>query len=80
MEQTTSLGVSALTNISLSLICILFTGWVLLRIRIDKVLNIKQQGFAFLITVILAIAIGHQLALFFIQYLDWSRTVGQFLF
>jgi uncharacterized membrane protein YwzB len=80
MEQATSLGVSSLVNIVLSLAFITFTWWVLLRIRIEAILKIKEPWFAFIVMMILSIVIGHQLTLFFINYLDWSRLVGQVFF
>jgi uncharacterized membrane protein YwzB len=80
MEQATSLGVSSLVNIVLSLSFITFTWWVLLRIRIEAILKIKEPWFAFIVMMILSIVIGHQLTLFFINYLDWSRLVGQVFF
>jgi uncharacterized membrane protein YwzB len=80
MEQVTSLGVSSLVNIILSLACITFTWWVLLQVRIEAILKIKEPLFAFIVMMILSIVIGHQLALFFINYLDWSRLVGQVFF
>jgi uncharacterized membrane protein YwzB len=80
MEQATELGVSSLTNIIFSLTLIAFTWWVLLRVRIEAILKIKEPWFAFIVMMMLSIIIGHQLALFFIHYLDWSSVVGQFLF
>lgn len=80
MVQVTELGVSSLTNIIFSLIFIAFTWWVLLRVRIEAILKIKEPWFAFIVMMMLSIIIGHQLALFFIHYLDWSRGVGQYLF
>ncbi|MXQ52869.1 DUF1146 family protein [Shimazuella alba] len=80
MEQATELGVSSLTNIIFSLTLIAFTWWVLLRVRIEEILKIKEPWFAFIVMMILSIIIGHQLALFFINYLDWSRMISQYLF
>jgi uncharacterized membrane protein YwzB len=80
MEQTTALGVSALTNIIFSLALIAFTWWVLLRVRIEAILKIKEPWFAFIVMMMLSIVIGHQLALFFINYLDWAQIISQNLF
>lgn len=80
MEQATNLGVSALVNIILSLTLIAFTWWVLLRVRIEAILKIKEPWFAFIVMVMLSITIGHQLAMFFINYLDWSKLIGQVFF
>lgn len=80
MEQATSLGVTSLVNIILSLASIAFTWWILLRVRVEVILKIKEQWLAFMVMMILSIVIGHQLALFFIDYLGWSRLISQVFF
>ncbi|EGK10712.1 DUF1146 family protein [Kroppenstedtia eburnea] len=77
MDGATQFAVSALVNILTSLICITLSWWVLQNVRLD--LFLRQPGGiqGKLLQVLLAIVLGHGLAVFFIDYLGWSGMIGQ---
>lgn len=77
MDGATVLGMNALINIGLSLICIVFSWRVLINIRLEDWLRVKKPVHAKLLLILLSIVFGHQLATFFIDYLGWSRLVSQ---
>lgn len=80
MEATTSFGVAALGNICISLVCIFLTWRVLLHIRVEKWLRVPNAGYVRALLLLLSIAIGHQVASFFIDYIEWTRLITQTLF
>jgi len=77
MEGATSIGINALINICLSLLCIVFSWQVLIHFRFEEWMRVKKPIYAKLLLIILSIVVGHQLAMFFIDYLGWSRLISQ---
>lgn len=77
MDGATSLAVNALINICFSLICIVFSWRILINIRFEEWMRIKKPIYTKLLLILLSIALGHQLATFFIDYLGWSRLISQ---
>lgn len=77
MDGVTLLGVSGLTNLILSLACIAFCWWVLMGVRIDQVVRQGKIWHARMLMIVLSIVLGHGVATFLIDYLQWSRMVGQ---
>jgi uncharacterized integral membrane protein (TIGR02327 family) len=77
MDGAAALGANALLNICLSLVCIIFSLRVLRNIQFEKWLRVKTPEQARFLLVLLSIALGHQLATFFIDYLGWFRLAGQ---
>lgn len=75
-----TLGVSALINLCISLVCIVFAWRVLWNVKLEKWLRVPNPSQARALLILLSIAIGHQVARFLIDYLDWSRLIGQTLF
>ncbi|WP_165875787.1 DUF1146 family protein [Hazenella coriacea] len=70
-------GVYALINTCLSLLCMVVCWWVLSGIRIEKIFRTQHTVRARALLIILSIVLGHLLASFFIDYLDWSRSIGR---
>jgi|GEM_PF-878651 len=77
MEGATSIGVNALINICLSLLCIVFSWQILINFRFEEWMRVKKPIYAKLLLIMLSIVLGHQLAMFFIDYLGWSRLISQ---
>jgi uncharacterized integral membrane protein (TIGR02327 family) len=77
MEGATLLGISSLINICVSLLCIVISWWVLLGVRIEAVIRPKRTAHAKALMIILSIVLGHNLATFLIDYLSWSKMIGQ---
>ncbi|RAL24590.1 DUF1146 family protein [Thermoflavimicrobium daqui] len=77
MDGVTHLGVTALINIILSLSCIVFCWSILSNITIGKWIQAKKPFQMRILMLILSIVLGHQLATFFIDYLDWTRLISQ---
>lgn len=77
VDGVTSLGVTAMINIILTLICIAFSWWVILNIRLDAWMRQADGIQAKALHVLLAIVFGHGLATFLIDYLGWSKMLGQ---
>lgn len=77
MDGATSIGINALINICLSLLCIVFSWQVLIQFRFEEWMRVKKPIYVKLLMVLLSIVVGHQLAMFFIDYLGWSRLISQ---
>lgn len=77
MDGATTLGINALINICLSLLCIVFSWRILINIRFEEWMRIKKPIYTKLLVIVLSIAVGHQLATFFIDYFGWSRLISQ---
>jgi uncharacterized integral membrane protein (TIGR02327 family) len=77
MDGATQLSVTGLVNILLSLICIVFVWWILQGVRLEAVMRQGRTAQARALMILLSIVLGHLLARFLIDYLDWSRWMGQ---
>lgn len=80
MDATNSIGIAAIINTSISLACIVFSWWVLINIKLEKWLHSTNPNYVRMLVILLSIAIGHQVASFLINYLEWSRLIGQTFF
>lgn len=76
MEGAANFGVAALVNIVISLLSISFTWWLLLQLKVEELLKVRQPFPARMLYIFLSIVFGHQLAEFFIDYLGWSRLLS----
>lgn len=76
-DGVTSLGVTALINIILTLICIVFSWWILTNIRLDAWMRETEGIQAKALPVFLSIVLGHGLATFLIDYMSWSKMLSQ---
>jgi uncharacterized integral membrane protein (TIGR02327 family) len=70
------LGINALVNIIISMISILFCWRILLYVRIDQLLRVKNPAQARALLILLAIVLGHNLGNFFIEYIQWSSMLS----
>ncbi|SFI66072.1 DUF1146 domain-containing protein [Thermoflavimicrobium dichotomicum] len=77
MDGATHLAITALINIILSISSILFCWSILSNIRIDKWIQTKKPFQIRVLMLLLSIIFGHQLATFFIDYLDWTRMITE---
>ncbi|PTX62530.1 putative integral membrane protein (TIGR02327 family) [Melghirimyces profundicolus] len=77
MDGATGFAVSSLINILLSLACIALSWWVLLNLRLDLFLRDPKGVQAKVLYILLSIIFGHNLASFLIDYMGWSRMIGQ---
>jgi uncharacterized integral membrane protein (TIGR02327 family) len=76
MDGTTHLGVVALINIILSLCSIVFCWSIISNLRLEQWMKSLKASQSRILILILSIVLGHQLATFFIDYLGWSRLIG----
>jgi uncharacterized integral membrane protein (TIGR02327 family) len=77
MDGATQLAFSSLGNIIISLASILFCWWILQGIRVEVLIKKGRVSQARALLIVLAIIMGHLLASFFIDYLGWSKLLGQ---
>ncbi len=67
-----SLGVSALINIVLSIICIGLSWWALQAFRFDLFVHKANSARAKLLQILLSIVVGYIVSRFFLEYLGSS--------
>jgi len=81
MIQTTMkmTGVAGMVGILVTLVCIWLAWRGLNALKLDQFLKDPASGPARLLLLLLAIALGHQAAQFFLDYLQWSTQI-RFLF
>lgn len=80
MDGAQSIGFESLLSIFVSLICIFITWHLLLNVRIEAILRVKQAYQVKMLMVFLSVVFGHLLARFVIDYVTWSRWLpGLFL-
>jgi uncharacterized integral membrane protein (TIGR02327 family) len=73
MDTTGSfIGVTALINMVLSIILIAISWWTLQSFKFDLFIRDVNGPQAKLLQVLLSIAIGHGVATFFIDYMQWT--------
>jgi len=72
------LSIFSLLNILINIFCIIFLWRILLNIKFEVIFKKDKQSQVYLLLLILAIILGHQLASFFISYLNWSEMLGGF--
>lgn len=74
-EITSIMGQQAVTAILVQLCCIAFTWWALQAIDITKVMKKNKIAQIRAIYIILTIVLGSALGNFFMQYLEYSRSI-----
>lgn len=77
MDGAVSLGLTALINVVLTLVCIGFSWWVLMNVRLDAFMREPKGPQAKALMIVLSIVLGHGLATFVSDYLGWSRLISQ---
>lgn len=76
MNGVTQLAMDSIVNILISLGSIVFCWWILMGVRWDALIRSNRVMQARLLVAVVSIVLGHGLASFLIDYLGWSRLVG----
>lgn len=71
-QMNHSLGFSGLLNIIVTLMCIGFAWWALQGIKLESIMKHPKGPQAKMLQIFFSVALGHQLARFIIDYLQWS--------
>lgn len=74
-----SFGATGLVNIVLSLVFITISWWALQSFRFDLFVHSPRSAQAKVLQVLAAVALGHSVARFFMDYLGWSIMLKQLL-
>lgn len=72
MEYSSSIGMSSLLYIVIVLLCIGIAWWALQVFRFDVFIRNPKGTQGKLLQVLFSVALGYQIARFFIDYLNWS--------
>lgn len=78
-DDPMNLGVSAVVNIIISVLSIVFCYRVLLSVRIEQLLKVKNLAQGRILHMVLSIVLGHNVARFLIEYLQWSALLSHFV-
>lgn len=70
-----SIGLTAMVQLTVVLICIVMTWWSLQMFRFDLLMRNARGMQAKSLQVLLSIAIGHQVGQFIFDYILWSRLL-----
>lgn len=68
-------GISGLFNITVTILSIGLSWWCLQMVNFDVLLKNAKSGQAKVLQIILSVVLGHQLARFMIDYIDWSARL-----
>ncbi|MDQ0415855.1 putative integral membrane protein (TIGR02327 family) [Croceifilum oryzae] len=79
MSGAASIGFQSLLSIFVSLGCIALAWRLLLNVRIEAILRVKQAYQVKLMMLFLSVVLGHLLARFILDYLTWSRWLSSLL-
>ncbi|TVY09307.1 DUF1146 family protein [Paenibacillus cremeus] len=71
-QVNTSMGLNGMINISVVLVFIGFSWWVLQELKLDAIVKRPKSPQARLLQIFLSVALGYQLARFVIDYFLWS--------
>jgi uncharacterized integral membrane protein (TIGR02327 family) len=74
-----SLGTTGLINILVSLVSILVSWWALQVFKFDLFVKRQTSAQAKVLQILLSIALGHEVAKFFMDYLGWSLMLKELL-
>lgn len=78
MDTVSSLGINALLNMILSITLIALSWWALQSFKFDLFVRDINGPQAKLLQILLAIAIGHSVTLFFVYYIQWTQMLRFF--
>jgi uncharacterized integral membrane protein (TIGR02327 family) len=70
-----SLGLTGLLSILVALVCMALAWWALQQFRFDLFLKQPKSPAAKMLQVLLAIALGYQVARFVLDYFNWSNML-----
>jgi uncharacterized integral membrane protein (TIGR02327 family) len=74
-----SLGTTGLINILITLVFIVISWWALQTFKFDLFVKKHNSAQSKVLQILLSVALGHQVAQFFIDYLAWSLMLKQLL-
>lgn len=74
-EATTSIGISALLNMVLSIVLIAVSWWALQTFKFDLFIRDINSSQSKMLQILLSIAIGHSVARFFVDYMQWTQLI-----
>ncbi|MBP1992609.1 DUF1146 family protein [Paenibacillus eucommiae] len=77
LPVATGASYSVIINIAIYLLCIALSWWALQEFRFDVLLKRPKSAPAIMLQILLSIALGHLVASFFIQYLNFSVGLNQ---
>lgn len=78
IDTASSLGVHSLLNMVMSLLFIAISWWALQSFKFDLFVRDVHGPQAKLLQILLAIAIGHLVTLFFVHYIQWTQMLRLF--
>ncbi|GIO67547.1 DUF1146 family protein [Paenibacillus sp. JTLBN-2024] len=70
-----SLGVTGLISMIVSLVCIGLSWWALQNLKLDLFIRFPKSPQGKLLHLLLAIILGHFVAKFLLDYLNWSQMI-----
>ncbi|WP_339322570.1 DUF1146 family protein [Paenibacillus sp. FSL W8-0194] len=70
-----SLGVMGLISMIVSLVCIGLSWWALQNLKLDLFIRFPKSPQGKLLHLLLAIILGHFVAKFLLDYLNWSQMI-----
>ncbi|HJV45989.1 MAG TPA: DUF1146 family protein [Bacillota bacterium] len=73
------MGANGLINILLSLVFITLSWWALQAFRFDLFVKDHKGAKSKVLQILAAVALGHSVAKFFMDYLGWSLMLKQLL-
>jgi len=74
-QMNTSMGLNGLLNIFIVLLCIAVSWWALQELQLEKMLKKPKSVQSKVLQILLSVALGYQIAKFFIDYFLWSSLL-----
>lgn len=74
-QMNTSMGLNGLLNIFIVLLCIAVSWWALQELQLEKMLKKPKSVQSKVLQILLSVALGYQIAKFFIDYFFWSSLL-----
>ncbi|MFE5324145.1 DUF1146 family protein [Paenibacillus sp. NPDC056579] len=75
-QMSTSMGMNGLMNIFIVLVCIACSWWALQELQLDKIVKKPKSIQSKVLQIFLSIALGYQVAKFFVDYFHWSTWLS----
>jgi len=70
-----AIGTSGLVSMIVSLLCVVLSWWALQNLKLDLVIRYPKSPQGRLLHLLLAIVLGHFVAGFLLDYLNWSSQI-----
>lgn len=72
---SSTIGTSGLISMIVSLLCVVISWWALQNLKLDLVIRYPKSPQGRLLHLLLAIVLGHFVAGFILDYLNWSSQI-----